>query len=197
MTPLRQEEHKAMRPTIVNAELRAFAYSPRESPRLGRADGGDGDSFGAAGGDFGPSSRARLVVPGGRRPSARNRRRTVSTAEKRIATKSFMKTRRRQGFLLLPSKELLHFPQILRIERGRRGAEKLFEVRPRRGGLAFARERGAEVVERIEVPWVQLHGARPGVNRGLAVSRPEGNHATASLPGRRPRIGRDRLLKTL
>jgi hypothetical protein len=32
MTPLEQEEYKALRPQFVNAELRAFAYALRESP---------------------------------------------------------------------------------------------------------------------------------------------------------------------
>src|SRR5258706_1070054 len=69
------------------------------------------------------------------------------------------------------SKKPLHFPQILCVEGRRRSAEKLLEVRLRSGGLTRARERGAKVVQRVEVPCIQLHGAGPGVDRRLAVAR--------------------------
>src|SRR5438067_1027396 len=54
--------------------------------------------------------------------------------------------------------------EVLPMLRRRRGADELLEIRSRTGQVAVAREGCAEVVQRVEVAWIELHGAPPRVN---------------------------------
>src|SRR3954471_23520989 len=57
--------------------------------------------------------------------------------------------------VIVSAKQLPHFVQFLTIERRRGTAEKLLQVWTRAAHVAAARERDAEVVQRIEVPRVE------------------------------------------